>query len=101
MSTLRPSRTAIALFALFGLVATLMASGLTTSFDEAALRIIGSWRTPERTNWMLAFTLAGDGVFEVPMALGIALLLWRLGARTQATRYVQIGVAGELLYLVL
>ncbi|MEP6590289.1 MAG: phosphatase PAP2 family protein [Gemmatimonadota bacterium] len=101
MSTLRPSRTAIALFALFGLVATLMATGVTATLDDTALRIIGSWRTPERTNWMLAFTLAGDGSFEVPMALGIALLLWRLGARTQAMRYVQSGVVGELLYLAL
>lgn len=94
-------RSALVCAALFAVVALLVTLGVTQPYDDALLRTIGTWRTESRTSLMLAFTLAGDGVFEVPMGLGIALLLWRLGAKTAATRYLQIGVGGEVFYLLL
>ena len=97
----RPSRTVLAMVALFALISVLVVTGLTLARDEALLRAIGGVRTPELTDVMLAFTLAGDGVFEVPMGVGIALLLWRLGHGDWAKRYVLAGVAGEVLYLLL
>lgn len=97
----RPPRTALVLLTLFLLVSALVVSGLVLPCDEALLRAVGVVRTPELTNLMLAFTLAGDGAIEVPMGLGIALLLYRLGHGDWAKRYVLAGLAGELLYLLL
>jgi undecaprenyl-diphosphatase len=97
----RPPRATLILLALFVLVSVLVVSGRVLPCDEALLRAIGALRTPERTDLMLAFTLAGDGVFEVPMGLGIALLLWRLGHHAWAKRYLLVGLSGELLYLIL
>lgn len=102
MTSLRhPPRATLILLTLFVLVSVLVVSGRVLPCDEALLRAIGTLRTPERTDLMLAFTLAGDGVFEVPMGLGIAVLLWRLGHQAWAKRYLLAGVSGELLYLVL
>lgn len=97
----RPPRSTLALFGLFVLVSALVVAGVTLPWDEALLRAIGSSRQPGRTDLMLAFTLAGSGLFSVPMALGIALLLWRLGRGGWATRYILAGVSGELLYALL
>lgn len=97
----RPSRTVLALLGLFVLISALVVSGRTLPCDEALLRAIGAGRTPGLTYLMQAFTLMGDAIVEVPMALGIALLLWRMGHGEWAKRYVLAGVAGELLYLVL
>jgi undecaprenyl-diphosphatase len=91
----------LAWLGLFVLISVLVVSGLTLPCDEALLRAVGAVRTPELTNLMLAFTLAGDGAIEVPMGLGIALLLYRLGHGGWAKRYVLAGLAGELLYLLL
>jgi len=97
----RPSRTVLAWLGLFGLISVLVVSGLTLPCDEALLRAVGAVRTPGLTELMLAFTLAGDGAIEVPMGLGIALLLYRLGHGDWAKRYLLAGVAGEVLYLIL
>ena len=97
----RPSRPALILLALFALVSVLVAAGVTLPWDEAVLLAVGGWRRPALTDLMLAFTLAGGGDFEVPMALGIALLLWRLGQRAEAKQYVLVGLSAELLYVVL
>lgn len=102
MTSLRsPSRFTLVLFGLFMLVSGMVVAGVTLPWDETLLRAIGNTRQPGRTDLMLAFTLAGGGLFSIPMALGIALLLWRLGRGVWATRYILAGVSGELLYALL
>ncbi len=101
ISPRRPPGVTLSLLALFLLVSALVVSGRALQCDEGWLRAIGNARTPQLTESMLAFTLAGDGALEVPLGLGIALLLWRLGHPNWARRYLLVGVSGELLYLVL
>lgn len=62
---------------------------------------VGDWRTPTRTDLMLLFTFLGNGTLEVPVAFGIAALLWQRGRGADAGRYLLAGVVGELFYLLL
>jgi undecaprenyl-diphosphatase len=97
----RPSRPALILLACFALISLLVATGVTLPWDDAALRVVGGWRQPALTNLMLAATFAGNGDVELPLALGIVLLLWRLGQAALAQRYLMVALSGELLYVVL
>ncbi|MES2305433.1 MAG: phosphatase PAP2 family protein [Gemmatimonadota bacterium] len=95
----RPPRQVYWLAGLFLALSALVVSGVELPWDDAILQVIGGWRTPARTDWMLFFTFLGNGLIEVPMAFGVAWLLWRLGRPAHAKRYLLAGVTGELFYL--
>ena len=97
----RPSRIALILLGCFALISLLVAAGVTLPWDEAVLRVVGGWRQPALTDLMLAFTFAGNGNIEVPMALGIGLMRWRLGKADLAKRYLLVALSAEVLYVVL
>lgn len=69
--------------------------------DEAVLRWVGTYRAAELTRLMQWFTVLGDGVVEIPLTLGVVLLLW-LCRRVHAARCLLVaGLTGELLYVLL
>ena len=88
------------LFALFALTAGLVVAGITLPGDEAMLRAVGNARSDGLTSLMRVFTTLGSGNVEVPLALGLVGLLWKLGAQGSARRYLYAALSGELLYVI-
>jgi len=96
----RPSVLILILLALFALTAGLVVAGLTLPADDAILRAAGNARREGLTTWMLFFTMLGGGWVEVPLALALVVLLWRLGEPGRARRYLYAALSGELLYVI-
>ncbi len=90
----------LVLLALFALTAGLVVAGITLPGDEAMLRAVGAVRSDGVTRVMRAFTTLGGGAVEVPLALGLVVLLWKLGAPGRARRYLYAALSGELLYVI-
>ena len=89
-----------ALLALFAVTAGLVVAGITLPGDEAILRAAGDARSEGLTAVMRVFTTLGSGDLEVPLALGLIALLWKLGAKGRALRYLYAGLSGELVYII-
>lgn len=85
--------------ALFVLISILMVSGATTAWDTRTLEAVGAARTPTLTDLMLGITMLNEGVIPVIAALGMCLLLYRLGGMGPARTLFLGAVSGELLYL--
>jgi undecaprenyl-diphosphatase len=88
------------LLALFALTAGLVVAGITLPCDEAILRAAGNARSDSLTAVMRVITTLGSGNVEVPLALGLVALLWKLGAPGRARRYLYAGLSGELVYII-
>lgn len=88
------------LLALFVLTAGLVVAGITLPTDEAMLRAAGSARSDGLTSLMRVITTLGSGNVGVPLVLGLAGLLWKLGAQGSARRYLYAALSGELLYVI-
>lgn len=97
----RPSHTTFFLVASFLLVSLLVLLGTTGSWDDELLRWVEGHRTAALTNLMLVATLLGNGIIEVPFAIGAAILLAVRGQASVAKRYVFAAACGELVYVVL
>ncbi|MEO5799811.1 MAG: phosphatase PAP2 family protein [Gemmatimonadales bacterium] len=95
----RPPRQVFWLVGCFLALSALVVSGAEIAWDDAILRTIGGWRTPALTDVMLRCTFLGNGLIEIPMAFGVAWMLWRLGRPAYAKRYLLAGVIGEIFYL--
>lgn len=92
---------ALALFALFVVVSVLVMLNLTLPRDVAILEWMGQVRRPWLTETMLLFTFIGSGEIELPLAILIGYLLWRLGRAQCARRFVLAALSAELLYIIL
>lgn len=88
-----------AALSLFVGLSLLVVAGVTHALDEAVLRWIGEVRTPLLTEVMVHLTFLGDGAFEVPVALGMAGLLWARGRGRWGGAVVLAGVLGEVVYV--
>ena len=92
---------ALALFALFVVVSVLVMLNLTLPRDVAILEWMGAIRRPWLTETMLLFTFIGSGEIELPLAILIGYLLWRLGRAQCARRFVLAALSAELFYIIL
>jgi undecaprenyl-diphosphatase len=88
------------LLALFAFTAGLVFAGITVPGDEATLRAVGAARSDGLTAVMRAITTLGSGDVEVPLAFGLVGLLWKLGAKGRARRYLYAALSGELVYVI-
>ena len=88
------------LLALFAMTAGLVVAGLTLPGDDAILRAAGNLRNDGLTACMRTFTFLGNGMVEIPLALVLVGLLWRLGQQGRAKRYLFAALSGELLYVI-
>lgn len=89
-----------AALAVFVGLSMLVSVGATIPWDDATLGWIGLHRSAAMTDVMLVATFLGDGLVEVPFALGVCVLLWRLAGRRAALSLFLAGVTGELVYVV-
>ncbi len=96
----RLSLPAALLLLAFVAVSTLVVAGYTHAWDAAVLTWIGTVRTPAMIDLMVFFTVLGDGEVEIPLALGLIVLLWRLGRRLEARRYLLSALSAEVVFLI-
>jgi undecaprenyl-diphosphatase len=96
----RLSLPAALLLLAFVAVSTLVVAGYTHAWDAAVLTWIGTVRTPAMIDLMVFFTVLGDGEVEIPLALGLIVLLWRLGRRIEARRYLFSALSAEVVFLI-
>lgn len=97
----RPSPAAIGSLIAFVILTILVVAGLTMPWDVSVLQHVGGWRSDRWTDAVILVTTLGDGAVEAPLALGIALLLWRMGRSDRARRLMACALTAEILYLVL
>jgi undecaprenyl-diphosphatase len=90
----------VAGLALFAGISVLMVFGVTVSCDVAVLEWVGGVRSGGLTDLMLVITMMGDGLVEVPFALLVAVLLWRVAGRRSAAALFFGALSGELLYVI-
>ncbi|MDZ4258071.1 MAG: phosphatase PAP2 family protein [Gemmatimonadales bacterium] len=96
----RLSLPAALLLLAFVAISTLVVAGYTHAWDAAVLTWIGTVRTPAMIDLMVFFTVLGDGEVEIPLALGLVVLLWRLGRRLEARRYLFSALSAEVVFLI-
>lgn len=97
----RPPRTSLFLAASFVLVSLLVLLGTTSTWDDELLRWVERHRTDGLTQAMLFATVLGNGIVEVPFAIGAAVLLAVRGHAAVAKRYVFAAACCELVYVIL
>lgn len=97
---LKPRLVIGALLTLFAITAGLVVAGITLRSDEAILRAVGNARSDGLTTLMRSLTMLGSGNVEVPLALALVALLWKLGAQGSARRYLFAALSGELVYVI-
>lgn len=95
----RPTRLCAGFFTGFVVISVLVVFEIAILWDDRILVWVGTQRQPWLTNVMVFFTVMGDGAIEVPLVLGIILLLWRMGRPICARRLFLAALLGELLYL--
>lgn len=86
--------------ALFVGISILVVSGASMPWDAAVLIAAGQARTPGLIDLMLGITMLNEGAIPVVAALGMCILLYRLGGKRPATRYFWAAVSGEVLYVI-
>lgn len=96
----RPPLPAALLLVTFVVVSALVVSGHTAAWDHVILVWIGTVRTAPMIDLMVFFTVLGDGEVEIPLALGLVALLWRLGRRPEARRYLFTALSAEVVFLI-
>jgi undecaprenyl-diphosphatase len=94
----RKSNVALAFFLAFTVLSVFVARGFTKSWDVQTVRAFAELRHPLATRVMQALSDLGNWRFEVPLALGIAALLWRWKRADEARRFLLVAVSGEALY---
>jgi undecaprenyl-diphosphatase len=87
-----------ACLAVFVGISMLVVSGVTLPWDDAVLQWVGTMRSPGLTDGMLVATFLGNGLVEVPIALGVVALLWVRAGRRSALALLLAGVSGEVIY---
>ena len=97
----RPSRWCVVCLAGFAVVSLLVVIGATASIDVGILRAIGPSREPVLINIALMGQVLGDGEIEIPLAILLALLFWRLGYAARAGRYLLAAASCQVVYLIL
>jgi undecaprenyl-diphosphatase len=86
------------MFAAFAAVSLLVILGATRATDRRVLEAVGPWRTPAVTHVMLQLSRFGNWQWELPLALGIVVILLIRGHPKSAWRYLAICVSGEAVY---
>jgi undecaprenyl-diphosphatase len=89
----------VAGLALFAGLSVMVSGGVTLTWDVRTLQWVDGIRSAGLTDLMLALTFLGDGLIEVPFALIICAVLWRIAGRRSATALFFGALSGELLYL--
>ena len=86
---------------LFVVISVLMVLGITGAWDDQVLTWVGTIRTERITEVMLMATILGDGLVEVPFAIGVGILLWQMGRPRCARLFVFSALSAELLYVIM
>lgn len=94
----RTSRVALVLLLVFALLSILVARHVTQNWDTRTVLAFSYLRRPALTRIMQALSDLGNWRCEVPLALGIAAVAWRLGRGRDGGRYLLIAISGEALY---
>lgn len=96
----RPCRECIAGFLVFLLISMLMLVGAGAPLEDGILRAIGAARTDAMTAIMHGASLLGDGAIEIPIAVVLLVLIWRVSGRPTGLRYLYCALSGELVYVI-
>jgi undecaprenyl-diphosphatase len=96
----RPSPRVFGCLALFTGLSFLVVRGVTLPWDRAVVLEAGRVRSPLLVDLMLGVTMLNEGAVPVVAALGMCVLLWRLGGRRPALTLAWAALSGELVYVV-
>lgn len=86
--------------ALFVGISILVVTGASMPWDTSVLVAVGQMRTPGLIDLMLGITMLNEGAVPVVAAVGMCMLLYRLGGRRPARTLFWGALSGELLYLI-
>ena len=96
----RTSRVALVVLLLFAVLSMLVARHLTQGWDARTVVAFSQLRRPALTRIMQALSGLGNWRCEIPLALGIAAVAWRMGSGADGGRYLLIAISGEAIYAV-